>query len=336
MKNKLIILSFIRKKTFVLYLILLILLYSSLLTLNVLLSNLQENRRNNYFNNSLATIHQSIDIYENLKRNKKIGDVKRVIYFDNIELFPETYDILREVRVNNKIMVIEDSSLMDNQIDLYLNEYCYEGLINQVNFNNSLSLITNGNTYTFVINKIYSSKNVNNISVSSDIFNHLMNLNEEYDYIFKLYTTEDEARKDLSDFKMLVGTNEDEILITNRINQHIKILIIFNIIIGIVFIIVIFIIAKNITHDLQKSVLLETLLGFNNEEISKNIMVRLSILNILSFILAILASIIILLFINLFYKINICIFNYYIILLILIVAVISIYYVTKISTQKIR
>jgi len=84
LKNKLIILNFIRKKAFVLYLILLVILYSSLLTLNVLLSNLQENRRNNYFNNSLATTYHSIDIYDNLKKNKMLGDVKRVIYFDNI------------------------------------------------------------------------------------------------------------------------------------------------------------------------------------------------------------------------------------------------------------
>jgi len=336
LKNKLIILNFIRKKAFVLYLILLVILYSSLLTLNVLLSNLQENRRNNYFNNSLATTYHSIDIYDNLKKNKMLGDVKRVIYFDNIVLFPEIYETLREVRVNNKIIVMEDSKLSDNQIDLYLNEYCYEELMNQIPHNDSLSFMTNGNTYTFVINKIYSSKHVNNISVSSNIFKHLMNLNEEYDYIFKLYNTEDEVRKELSNLKMLMGTTEDEVLIANRINKHIKILIIFNIIIGIVFIIVIFIIANNITHDLQRNVILENLLGFNIKEISKNVILRLSILNALSLILALLTSIIVLLFINLFYIINIFSFNYYIIMLILVIVVISIYYTTTMSTQKIR
>lgn len=135
---------------------------------------------------------------------------------------------------------------------------------------------------------------------------------------------------------MLMGTTEDEVLIANRINKHIKILGIFNIIIGIVFIIVIFIIANNINHDLQKNVILENLLGFNIKEISKNIIIRLSILNVLSLILAILTSIIVLLFINLFYIINICAFNYYIIILILIIVVVSIYYTAKMSTKKIR
>lgn len=336
MKNKLIILNFIRKKSFVLYLILLVILYSSLLTLNVLLSNLQENKRNNYFNNSLATIHQSIDIYDNLRNNKMLGDVKRAIYFENVVLLPDIYECLREVRVDNNILFIEDSNLIDSQIELYLNEYNYEEIKKQLLYNDTLDFIVNGKSYKFIINEIHYSKYINHIAVSSNIFNELMYLNDGYDYIFKIYCSEEEVKREFSNLKMLMGTTEDEVLIANRINKHIKILGIFNIIIGIVFIIVIFIIANNINHDLQKNVILENLLGFNIKEISKNIIIRLSILNVLSLILAILTSIIVLLFINLFYIINICAFNYYIIILILIIVVVSIYYTAKMSTKKIR
>ncbi len=203
-------------------------------------------------------------------------------------------------------------------------------------YNDTLDFIVNGRSYKFIINEIHNSKYINHIAVSSNIFNELMYLNDGYDYIFKIYCSEEEVKRELSNLKMLMGTTEDEVLIANRINKHIKILGIFNIIIGIIFIIVIFIIANNINHDLQKNVILENLLGFNIKEISKNIIIRLSILNVLSIILAILTSIIVLLFINLFCIINICAFNYYIIILILIIVVVSIYYTAKMSIQKIR
>lgn len=219
---------------------------------------------------------------------------------------------------------------------MYLNEYNYEEIKKQLLYNDTLDFIVNGKSYKFIINEIHYSKYINHISVSSNIFNELMYLNDGYDYIFKIYCSEEEVKREFSNLKMLMGTTEDEVLIANRINKHIKILGIFNIIIGIVFIIVIFIIANNINHDLQKNVILENLLGFNIKEISKNIIIRLSILNVLSLILAILTSIIVLLFINLFYIINICAFNYYIIILILIIVVVSIYYTAKMSTKKIR
>ena len=336
MKNKLIILGFIRKRIFILYLILLVILYSSLLCLNVFLSNLQENKKDNYFNNSLATIHKSTDIYDSLIKNKMIGDVKRVIYLDNVSLHPEIYENLREVRVNDQIVVIEDDNLSDDKIDLYLNEYRYEELIAQISDNDSLVFTINDNTNNFFINKIYSSQNVNYVSVSSNIFIHLMNLSREYDYIFKLYTTDEEVKKELSDLIMLTGTTEDDILIANRLNQHIKVLIIFNFLIGIIFLIVLFVITNNIAHDLEKNIILENLLGFNINEIRKNVIIRLSILNIFSLVLAIFGSIIVLLLINLFYKINIFICNYFVVILLLMIVFISIYYVLMICRKKLN
>ncbi len=331
MKNKLIISSFIRKKIFYIYTILLVVLYSSLLILNCLLSNLQENRRNNYYDKTLATIHQSKDIYDELNSNKMLGDVKRIVYIDEDNLLSDSYKFIKEARVNNKIVIMEDNSLNDNQMNLYIHDE-----ISNNPSHETLNFTINEKSYPFVINKIYSSKQINYVTVSSTIFDELRSLNNGHDYIFKLYNTEDIVKKELNDLQVLTGMTEDDRIITNRINQYIKLLIIFNIVSGIVFIIVIFIISNNISHDLQRNITLETLLGFNINETIKNIILRLSLLNILSLILSGVIAIVILLISNLFYKINIWLCNYYMLILILIIVIVNICYSTMKCIKEIK
>lgn len=325
MKNKLVIKSFVRKKSFLLYVILLVSLYAGLLVLNVLLSNLQETKRLNYANNSLATIHQNEDIIDSLKNNKLLTDVKRVVFFDSCD---DYYDLIREVRVESKIIVIEDNKLNNDQADLYLKDYVLEEF-KALDYNNhDLILNLKDDTYIFKINRINESAHINYISVSSEIFNDIMKKSNEYDYIFKLRDEEEKVKKDLVNIKMLTGVTDVKVAIANRISQQIRILIIFNIIVFILFISVLFVIAKNIIYDLNKSIALEIALGFNKNIIINNILVRLSVLNVLALIISFLVAMILLFVINLFYKLNVFLYNYYLILLLLGVILFNTIYIT--------
>lgn len=325
MKNKLVIRSFVRKKSFILYVVLLVSLYSGLLVLNVFLSNLQETKRLNYANNSLATIHQSQDIIDSLRNNKLLTDVKRIVFLDSNE---EPYDFIKEVRVDSKIVVIEDKKLNNDQVDLYLKDYILEEIEKSDYYNKDLKFNLKNNTYNFKVNRINKSAYINYISVSEEIFNNIMTKSNEYDYIFKLCDEEEKVKKDLNSIKMLTGVTDVKTAIANRISQQIKMLIIFNIIVFILFITVLFVVAKNIIYDLNKSITLETALGFNKNIITNNILVRLMVLNILALVISFLVAILLLFVINLFYKLNVFLYNYYLIVFLFGIVLFNIVYIT--------
>lgn len=300
MKNKLIINSLIRKKESTIYFILLVLIFTVLIVLNILLSNLQESRKNNFYNNSLALIQETSDILGKLSNEKMIGEVKRIAFFDDTE-----DEIIKEPRVNNKVIVIEDSTLLDHQIDICLNDDIDVNYTSGLSQGQSLAFMFKDNEYTFKIRNIAKQKHINSIKVSTNTFNKILSLSDDYNYIFKLYVSEDEIRSEYSNVQMLTGSTEEEFIIINRINQYIKLLIIFNIIIIAIFSIMIFIISHNISNDLKRNIMLENILGFNQTQIVKNIIIRLLLLDLVSLVIAIILSIIISLLINIFYKLNI-------------------------------
>lgn len=315
-----------------------IIIYSTLLVINVTLTNLQENRKKNIYHNSLASLHESNDYYDQLNSNKLIGDVKRVVYFDNLEDKTGRYYFLLDPKIDNRVLVYEDRSLKDDFIDIYLCKKDYSNIENTPYQEDTLSFSFNDTEeeFSFNINKLYKSKHVNSIAVSSKIFAKLLKLNDGYDYTFKLYESETNIKKNIKNVRILTSYTEDEMLISHRINQYITVLIIFDVMMFIIFIIIIFIISNNLINDLNKNINLEYLLGFNNLQISNNILVRLVLLNISSIIIAIIGSFIILSLFKIFIKIDYFLINYYLLGIMIIILIIENMYVVIKSFRRLR
>ena len=174
--------------------------------------------------------------------------------------------------VSSKIM--EMNSTQQNKVALYL-------------FNN----------INFKIKKI-EFKNHGSIIISNNLFNKLKQENNAHYYTVSFVSENIESNHEKIGTKEIDLSSIDDLAYSENVKKNMNYVKYASIVCIVIFIIVIIVVNKNIISDLRNNMNLEVKLGYTNFQIKMNILKRLLLLHLLSFVIAIAISSIVILGMN--------------------------------------
>lgn len=296
--------SFFRNKVTKIYLTIITVLLIAISFLFASINYLTRICNEEYQKGSLVYIESDKDILESLKSNTDIVNPNEIIKFDyEDEGLIDKYYIF-EYEVNEKILVYADEenkyNLTDNEavITLFGNNLSnqdkerYELYKNQsINFN------FNASNINFKIKKI-EFKNHGSIIISNNLFNKLKQENNAHYYTVSFVSEDIESNHEKIGTKEIDLSSIDDLAYSENVKKNMNYVKYASIVCIVIFIIVIIVVNKNIISDLRNNMNLEVKLGYTNFQIKMNILKRLLLLHLLSFVIAIAISSIVILGMN--------------------------------------
>lgn len=308
-----IIISFIRTKSFKIYVAIITFLLLVIMLLNLGIHYLTAINNYEYQKKSLLYYSSEKDKYEDLIKNNNLINVQKVLTFVNDEKNINFSDLF-EIELSNIIFVycdeINQYNLKDNETVIKFSYNGYEN--NEPYFDDYIGEevnFTNDNEKVKLFIKKIDKAERGYIVVSKNMFNILKEKTK-----INSYTAKFESEKKAHNYYSNNAENEDTILCLDdennyeyqgRMKRNLMVVKLSAVISIIVFIIVITIVNRNIISDIKKNMELEKKIGFYNWQIKLNLLKRLSTLHFLSYLLSLLFSLILIIIINNFIDVKI-------------------------------
>lgn len=296
--------GFFRHKSTKIYLIVFTTLIVTITVLFNFISYYSDIVTKTYQENSYFLITSDKDNYKEVSNQEYVINLKDVILFepDFSSDFLENQDVTWSnlLDPNNDFMIAipseEDSIVLaDNQIAFGIPKDILE------NFDDIYDLKTRkaafkieNNITKFVIKEIYES-NFSRTLISYNMFQKLLANRNLYSYIFSIddYSKVDHIKKSLSKIKgvqevKFIQTYQSEASFNaiKELKDVISMLKYVSWIFTFAFLILFFIITKNIVSDEIERMILERLLGYNKNQIKKYLAIKLGTLNVGIFLLS--------------------------------------------------
>lgn len=305
--------SFIRTKSFKIYLAIITLLLLVIMLLNLGIQHLTTVSNYEYQKKSLLYYMSEKDKYDELIKNKNLINIQEVLTLTNDENNINLSDLF-EVELSNTIFVYGDEinkyNLKDNEIVIKFSHNGYENnkpyfddyIGEEVKFTNDIEKVK------LLIKKIDQADR-GHIVVSKNMFNILKEKTNFYSYTAKF-----ESEKKANDYYSNNEKNDDIILCLDdesnheyqeRMKQNLMVVKLSAVISIMVFVVVIIVVNRNIISDIKKNMELEKKLGFYNWKIKLNLLKRLFSLHFMSYLQALTLSIILIFIVNNFINIKI-------------------------------
>ncbi len=296
--------GFFRHKSTKIYLIVFTTLIVTITVLFNFISYYSDIVTKTYQENSYFLITSDKDNYKEVSNQEYVINLKDVILFepDFSSDFLENQDVTWSnlLDLNNDFMIAISSEkdsivLADNQIAFGIPKDILE------NFDDIYDLKTRkaafkieNNITKFVLKEIYES-NFSRTLISYNMFQKLLANRNLYSYIFSIddYSKVDHIKKSLSEIKgvqevKFIQTYQSEASFNaiKELKDVISMLKYVSWIFTFAFLILFFIITKNIVSDEIERMSLERLLGYNKNQIKKYLTIKLGTLNIGIFLLS--------------------------------------------------
>lgn len=277
--------SFYRKKNTKIYLVIITLLF---LSIGILLYLRQSNY--NRANNNLEPSYISFNANkEALEFIQKINDIKELKYGIEAYYYNKAHDDTRSIYL-----------FSNNEVE---NNYTYISQYLTTDFSSIASITLNGNKYHFKVNKIINENiDFEYMYISSTDFNTISSKSSNYTFFIypSKWLEKDKIINRLKTFGILkenIEEYEKTRLVSNSFLTKYYLISIVLIIIGIIFLIVLFITIKNILIDENKNTKLLRCLGFRNSTIKKYHILKIISLLALSIVIStLIISLVIILF----------------------------------------
>lgn len=321
--------SFWRKKTTKIYLIMLTSLFLTINMLFIAKEYVAILKERQYLKISLVENISKKDNIEILEKDKNIHNIKRTMklrlinglkgdIFINHEFF--TYRGKdTKYKLNDNEVIIRLSSLD------YINKY---PLIEEYK-NKQLTFSWNDETVTLTVKDIISDNKRTELIISDNLFSQYVNKSNEYNYTFSFTSTEkyyeflnNRDRPEIGEVTMWdieTAIEYEERMMLEACSKFLNISIYS---IDIIFLVIIFIVNKNIISDFSKNIDLEHKLGFKNKKIKLNTLKCLLTLHIASFMIILILNTLVISIVNLIIKANINVFDikiYYIFMVVILI-----------------
>lgn len=291
--------SFYRKKSTIIYLIIITLLFLVLSIMLIINRYLEEIKNNYYIDSNLVLIKSNIDYKDLLENYNNIINIKKCILFSYTDdLITESY--VNDLNINNKVIVYPDDDLENEEIILGLMTYYYEFSKSKISniLNESIKVNFDGKELNLNLIDVVDNERKSNIYIADELFEELTINNYSYTFNIKTEKDEKEVRKYLDEnidgeVYYLKYELADDYVINEKIDNYISISKILTLVLSGGLLLILIIINKNIIADLDKNTMLEYKLGVKPMDIKKNVMKRLISLHIISFMLSIIVALII-------------------------------------------
>ncbi len=291
--------SFYRKKSTIIYLIIITLLFLVLSIMLIINRYLEEIKNNYYIDSNLVLIKSNIDYKDLLENYNNIINIKKCILFSYTDdLITESY--VNDLNINNKVIVYPDDVLENEEIILGLMTYYYEFSKSKISniLNESIKVNFDGKELNLNLIDVVDNERKSNIYIADELFEELTINNYSYTFNIKAEKDEKEVRKYLDEnidgeVYYLKYELADDYVINEKIDNYISISKILTLVLSGGLLLILIIINKNIIADLDKNMMLEHKLGVKPMDIKKNVMKRLISLHIISFMLSIIVALII-------------------------------------------
>lgn len=314
--------GFFRKKNTKVYLIIFIVIISMLTCLYGFSMYIKSLINMNFIETSMLYVESEKNYYNELKNNKYLKNIQRVITAENLYILNIPSITIEEYEIN-KIIVYPDSKenkdLNEDEAILVLNE------INYINYEKKFDEIINSEIMfksrdvdlNLKIKNIEKNKRRNSIIISSKLFEKLLD-NNNYEFvaniknydkvtdILKSFLGKENCNIAFIDDSLSKDSNSRD-----KLKLEMKYIIVSIYIFSAIFFLMIIIANNNIINDLKENIALEYILGFNNIKIIKNILCRLLIMHFVTIVFSLLVYLIIKIIVNALMSIDITI-NYFI------------------------
>ena len=260
--------SFLRKKTTKTYLLIYTIILSTLFTLFIA-KNIMVELENNNYNGSFIEIEDDGSI--NINKLDNIDKIYHAVYIK------ENY---------NKVFFINDNSynLKNNEIIIPIK---YQ---KEMQVNDELELEIANNTYKFIVKDFLNSKNDNVFVVSSNIIKENDNLDKSYLLVLKNWLKKDKTFDEISDNYKNVNISSYFYTSNDSYTTFITIITILLSILIFLFAIILMVTCFNIIQDEKKKNEIYYKLGYSKKKILKFNSIKIIILVMLSFSIALIFS----------------------------------------------
>lgn len=322
--------SFWRKKTTKIYLIMLTSLFLTINCLFIAREYVNILKERQYLKTSLVENVNTKDNFEILTKDKDIFNLKRTIIMTYIsglkeEAFYTNGDYFTYSTKNTKY------KLKDNEIIIrlssldYINKYpLLEDCINKpITFKFDKEIVS------LIIKDIISDNKRTELIISDNLFNRFANNSNEYRYTFGFVSEEkyyefcnrykDKNLGKIGRYDIETAIEYEERNLLEACSKFLKLSIYF---INIIFLVIIFLVNKNIIADFQKKIDLEHKLGFKKKQIKLNTLKCLLTLHTIAFIIVFFIDTLFMLILNLILKANINVLDikiYYIYMVVILI-----------------
>ena len=260
--------SFLRKKTTKIYLLIYTIILSTLFTLFIA-KNIMVELENNNYNGSFIEIEDDGSI--NINKLDNIDKIYHAVYIK------ENY---------NKVFFINDDSynLKNNEIIIPIK---YQ---KEMKINDELELEIANNTYKFIVKDFLNFKNDNLFIVSNNIIKENNNLDKSYLLVLKNWLKKDKTFDEISDNYKNVNISSYFYTSNDSYTTFITIITILLSILIFLFAIILMVTCFNIIQDEKKKNEIYYKLGYSKKKILKFNSIKIIILVMLSFSIALIFS----------------------------------------------
>lgn len=351
--------SFFRKKTSILYFIIFSILVTALFILSLFINYYKKLNNKLYYDNSIAIIVAQNDYYDKLKSYDSITNITPFLMFypdrecntfgdENMVIYDEHGNLIMEninstdLTLNWEDFIIggtdfiivnypkEENNINPKDSEIYLpiypSVYSKESLFE--NLESDISFIYNENKEEFdIVGHFYSSYPY--LLISHQKFTELLDDQKLFAYTFNI-TDFYESEKIVKELEELENNDDFLVLISESYNNNdndtfynlknlINILNIVNIVIIAIILIIVIIIIKNIIKDEEKNIKIEKVVGFNKYKMKLLLFIQIFSLIIFALIISLIFSSISAIIINNIFDFELELFNFNSLLILLLI-----------------
>ena len=221
--------SFYRKKSTIIYLTIITLLFLVLSIMLIINRYLEEIKNNYYIDSNLVLIKSNIDYKDLLENYNNITNIKKCILFSYTDdLITESY--VNDLNINNKVIVYPDDDLENEEIILGLMTYYYEFSKSKISniLNESIKVNFDGKELNLNLIDVVDNERKSNIYIADELFEELTINNYSYTFNIKTEKDEKEVRKYLDEnidgeVYYLKYELADDYVINEKIDNYISI-----------------------------------------------------------------------------------------------------------------
>ncbi|MDD2181604.1 MAG: hypothetical protein PHW32_04470 [Bacilli bacterium] len=277
--------------------------------------------------NSYEGYDPSTNMIGIIKNNLTWTDFKYVNY-DNIIIYPNS--MRKEVKLKDNQIAISIPLNLKDEYGKYMSQLTGKTISFWDKDENNIEFVVSGFYYN----------NFSEMTISDEMFEELLD-NSTYIYDIKIlnhndiFPVESELRnnKDINTIFTTIGSDFDSI---DKYSNMVDTLNKFAYSILVVLFIILLIIIKNILYDEKKVIKINRLLGYNINQIKKNLVINLTTLAFIVIILSTLSTISINILLNIIYNLDLIVIDYYLLFnlyfaIIIVMIFFSLFYQFKIN-----
>lgn len=306
--------SIFRNKNTKIYIILFSLIFTFLFIISILYLNIKNKSTEYYIKASLAYCYENDYQLNKINKSKLITNIKKG-KFSNITFKEDLDNIFNGPFTSGKTLIVLNNKLKDNETIIHYYKNYFKN--NNNNYLKELNNI-NFNEIKLKVKGVEEDKNIFYLEVSNYIFNKFDNKNNIY--LFNLKKDDEYVKKKHNLIHILTNQTSNDINIINKFNKYTTVLLISIYLIIFIGIIVYIININNLLYDLNHFIYLYRIIGYSKKNIKNIIYKNVTIINCFCILISLIVSLILLNIINIYYKIDLSLFNYpYIILLMIII-----------------